>query len=144
MKREILFRAKLPIAGEWIYGTPIYRPGDQFLERGIAGIIRVTDDRQLSYSDVLLETIGQFIGLKDALGIRIYDGDVVNDILDNRTRVVKWSDINASFYLSSTTKGKSYYKEFTQCGQHQSDDVVCIDSIKVIGNIYDNPELLTL
>lgn len=79
----------------------------------------------------------QFTGLVDKKGEDIYEGDIVADD-DGKTRQVKWHSMNAQFYLSNDRR----YKEFNQCGQSQSDGPVMCDTIEVIGNIYETPNLI--
>ncbi|MDS3874868.1 YopX family protein [Staphylococcus hominis] len=70
----------------------------------------------------------QSTGLKDKNGTEIYEGDIVKNIYDE-IYVVKWFD--AAFYLEEKYNGGFDYHEL-----HFEDNK------KVIGNIYENPELL--
>lgn len=70
----------------------------------------------------------QSTGLKDKNGVEIYEGDIVKNIYDE-IYVVKWFD--AGFHLEEKYNGGFDYSEL-----HFGDNK------KVIGNIYENPELL--
>ena len=72
---------------------------------------------------VIPETVGQFTGLKDIEGKEIYEGDIILGY--NNPHVVTFAD--GAFYL--TAKNSSVRLSRT-CG-----------ALKIIGNIYDNPEL---
>lgn len=73
----------------------------------------------------------QFTGLHDKNGREIYEGDVVKNTQWNRSRVVEWKNgYNFSgFIISGFPIGHGYSKESLQ--------------LEVIGNIYENPDLLT-
>ncbi|WP_053091733.1 YopX family protein [Staphylococcus epidermidis] len=70
----------------------------------------------------------QSTGLKDITGDEIYEGDIVKNIYDE-IYVVKWLD--AGFYLEEKYDGGFDYSEL-----HFGDNK------EIVGNIYENPELL--
>lgn len=77
-------------------------------------------------------TMMQFTGLLDCKGKEIYEGDIVEipyqtDDIECIQRVVFWDDARACF---STAQEEDDYDDLMDKG------------IKVIGNIYENPELL--
>lgn len=74
-----------------------------------------------------LNNLIQCSGLKDKNGKLIYEGDIVKDlIIPEIFYIVKW--FNSGFYLESTISGS--FLKFNDTQQ------------EVIGNIYENPELL--
>ena len=122
--REILFRGKRLDNDEWVYGL-LCRVGDTY-----ANIRRM--DTAVLYS-VLTNTIGQYTGLTDKNGKKIFEGDIV----EFRTSLKKYY---AKVYYK---KGmwSLYIKGFND--RYMLSVAVENDySVKVIGNIYDNPELL--
>jgi len=73
-------------------------------------------------------TLMQYTGLKDANGVEIYEGDVV-DFYGVNCEVI-WAESDASFFVESPDKS------LCESGQEFS------ENCEVIGNIYQNPELL--
>ena len=72
-------------------------------------------------------TLMQCTGLKDKNGKLIYEGDIVKDLIMSEIfYIVKW--FNSGFYLESTISGS--FLKFDDAQQ------------EVIGNVYENPELL--
>lgn len=92
--------------------------------------VEVTDHTTFSHSCTSMESfeLMQSTGLKDKNGTEIYEGDIVKNIYDE-IYVVKWFD--AGFHLEEKYNGGFDYHEL-----HFEDNK------KVIGNIYENPELL--
>ena len=125
MNREIKFRGKTE-SNQFIFGDLIqYENGDAAIfEKKITGY--GYEATQISNrTKVDKGTIGQFTGLRDKNGNEIYEGDIIRNESCKGIVVYK----NGAFVLDL---GKS-------CGCIY---LFCLDSLLVVGNIYDNPELL--
>ena len=111
--REILFRGKRVDNGEWVYGT--------LIQRNICGDVW----------EVIPETGGQYTGLDDKNGVKIFEGDILKDSL-GWVCLVKWDDSNGRFL--------GYHKK------PRGDTYVCYvgrePAQEIIGNIHDNPKLM--
>ena len=133
--RDILFRGKRTDNGEWVYGL-LCRVGDTY-----ANIRRM--DTAVLYS-VLTNTIGQFTGLTDKNGRKIFEGDILEGIrYGNEERAeVLWIDKAASWGIrySFREKNESGYTSWLNSAWFRS--INDARAPVVIGNIHDNPELL--
>lgn len=126
--REIEFRAKRDKeyckTQDWTYGVPfIAFDGDCIFKTDCSEWV------------VMPETVGQYTGLKDKNGTKIFEGDIIHTYHGNGKIV--YSQQYALFgyiMIEKDNTEKEYDYRFT--------DVVIEDGIEVIGNIYDNPELL--
>ena len=159
--REILFRAKRADNGRWIEGYYMYHlnrmpspVGDGIKPEDEEHIILYDNfadwnmPREITYAPVYKTTVGQYIGMRDRTGKRIFEDDVVKiavthfegygtrcvtgamkyDSAGNLGVVIEyidnipvWSDILYELNLSGDIEDYSF---------------------EVLGNIHDNPELL--
>ena len=129
--RDILFRGKRTDNGEWVYGL-LCRVGDTY-----ANIRRM--DTAVLYS-VLTNTIGQFTGLTDKNGRKIFEGDIIH---------LEYSQVFfGGVYFGEYTAEVSYKEGcFITDGTNNGDEIETPlsgfdnDEVEIIGNIHDNPEL---
>ena len=127
--REILFRGKKIDGGEWIKGF--------YAENG-HGSSNIQPKGKFLACLVKPETVGQFTGLLDKNGNKIFEGDIVRRFNSKEQEVmrytVKWNTDCCMFVLMS---------EYTYLGEYDSDFTVFYgQDLEVVGNIHDNPELL--
>ena len=124
--QEIIFRGK-SIAHhgkkeEWVYG--FY---SNF--KGVNGRTHyISDDNGRSVA-VRPETIGQFTGLIDAYGTRIFEGDIISS--ETVKHKIVWNNEWAKFQAIS---GSVYASSLNQ-------EWIDMHGKEVVGNIYDNPEI---
>lgn len=132
--REILFRGKRDDTGEWIEGD--LRQDKDIGASYISGWNYYADcaglEREPFEHEVIPESVGQYTGLTDKNGTKIFEGDIVrwtDSAGTTNNFVVIWDNHKAMFYLHSC----GYSVDLCDC---------CAKELTVIGNTYDNPELL--
>ena len=135
--RTIKFRA-MRNNGKWVIGNYVHHFISYFdtIERHSIFLSKSENDNGGHWvEDIITKTIGQFTGLYDKDGKRIYEGDILKWKADNRIYAVifKWG----MFYASVEVCNKDIYGGFplhTLAGDEKD--------VEIVGNIYDNPELL--
>ena len=129
--REILFRGKRIDNGEWVEGYLYITHNGEY---EIGSYSKELNIERFTHC-VIPETVGQYTGLKDKNGKRIFEGDIVycKSRLDNANMVIIFECGQFRMVLS-----ENYRSYQTNSGFY---DINCFDK-EVIGNIYDNPELL--
>ena len=128
--REILFRGRRR-NGEWIEGNYIFWNKKHCIYDGI-------------YYEVLPETIGQYTGLCDKNGKKVFEGDIFKPF-DDEIIVVAWIDYYSTLGFlcrvehTETKRGKEITESYDGWA------MLCdfeLSNLEIIGNIHDNPELL--
>lgn len=136
MKREIEFRGRTA-KGEWVYGDLVRIPnGDSF----DCYIISDFDERDTFYDlwkyaiRVIPETVGQYIGVTDKNGKKVYEGDVVKVYYFNNEYVGKvvFNERTCGFEFWYKTVVGAYGEKAT----HKM-NFAQFDKCEVIGNIFD-------
>lgn len=92
------------------------------------------------------ETVGQYTGLTDRNGKEIYEGDILtsehypfqDEGKYNYHGVIEWIDEEASFYMTKRLANK----EKRGISDGISQPIESIEEFEVIGNCWDNPDLL--
>ena len=140
--REILFRGKRCDNGEWVQGFLLKECNYATCSWNLA--IEYKTDRfgKFAYdvAEFATETVGQFTGLTDKNGTKIFEGDVVRVCLDPEICIgdVIWDNEIASYNIPFNN-GKCVLPLDIFIAKNKVGDKVWIE---VIGNIHDNPELL--
>lgn len=122
--REILFRGKTVDNGEWIYGD--YSAPFAFYPANI-----FKQDGEFEGVAVVPETVGQYTGLTDKNGMRIFEGDLIRSTETGETAIVQWFSEHSAFMIWCKTSNQVGF--LYECEK---------SIIEVIGNIHDNPELI--
>lgn len=133
--REILFRAKRKDNGEWVYGCYVCQDGDDYIF-----FTNSITDYDFDYVLIHKETLGQYTGLTDKNGNKIFEDDIVlfedesphnyeyHDDAEMRCGVMEYDD--GQFYLSNRIVVTM--------------DILIYDGEldgEVIGNVFDNADL---
>lgn len=122
---RIKCRAKDKFTDRWVYGFPRKTPlGNWVIYNG---------ERRYC---IIPETLGQYTGLRDKNGKEIYEGDILSTDLAKSVCEVIFR--NGCFVLRLNDGGEDFYDILSPL----EDDVTQTKYHSVVGNIFDNPNLL--
>lgn len=134
--REIEFRGK-EIYGnnEWAFGTGIVRVQEDTYDTKKWEIVQKVNYDELDYfipayetKKIDINTLGQYTGLKDKNGKKIYEEDIIKALFYGKEVIGKIEFLNGAFTLTNSAVSDN--------------QVFIFEELEVIGNIYDNPEVL--
>lgn len=126
MNREILFRGKDLETGKWLYGSFVNTPNFTY----------ISTNGEAFPAKVEPKTVGQYTGLTDMNGTKIFEGDIIQSYHHREpmgVASVYW--FGASFWCKLLSGS-----QFDCCDTLDEWDCEC--GLEIIGNVYDNPELL--
>ena len=130
--REIKFRGRSKLTGKWAYGYYSVRASEHFISF-------MNNNHQWQDVEVIPKTVGQFTNLPDKNGKEIYEGDIIrwhNFYPEPEDYfVVKWLDFRGAYSLF---RQNHFMSHLPYADLHEMNK----KNYEVIGNIYENPELL--
>ena len=141
--RDIIFRGKRIDNGEWVEGylyehepalggiaseNDVPEPSKWFIAR--TGFADWNMPRPVEFVEIDPSTVGQYTGMKDKNGKKVFEGDIVRKTNEGRHPEIFIANIRTCFY----TIEEVYYSPF----EHFTESC----EYEIIGNIHDNPELL--
>ena len=124
--REVIFRGKRTDNGKWVKG---YLYITHIGSHEIGSYDAEINIERFTF-DVIPETVGQYTGLTDKNGKRIFEGDIVS-LVKHDSLIYKVVYVPCRYELVNS-KGVNCFVL----------DIYKSENIEVIGNIHDNPELL--
>lgn len=138
--REIIFRGKKTDDDEWVYG---YLTFEDKYDNGEKIPYITPIDKDYLLCEVYENTIGEYSGLTDCKGNKIFEGDIVKSFLDDKHDpafgVIKYGRYTDADSLSDYLGW--YIKDHSYCYSIFAAEPYGI-KLEVVENIYDNPELL--
>ena len=140
--REILFRGKRIDNGEWVFGDLIREPWGYCIQ-----VVTGSGNEYIRKKYAITEeTVGQYTGLKDKNGERIFEGDMIKPFDDEVDKMVV--EFHYGQFLLCLYGERGYLAEY---GWEEEGNYGCFESeplssygddIEIIGNIHDNPEFM--
>lgn len=118
--REILFRGKRTDNSKWVDGYL------RFVYVDVPQKASIYSPKYVRSFDVISETVGQYTGLTDKNGVKIFEGDIIQNIANGFFGIVRWYDEHAAFVIHGINDNKTYWlfdNDFSK--------------VRIVDNIYD-------
>lgn len=146
MAREILFKAKRIDNGEWVEGYYVYKKYFRITKEGVPkyeGYKHFIHNDMYGFMLVDESTICQYTGLTDNNGNKIWENDIVKYHFGEEVAPIRFGEYQSCFD-SAKTAHIGFYVDWNNNKALRKDLGYWVNMIdcNVIGNIFDNPELL--
>jgi len=134
--REILFRGKSTVVGKWVEGSLLTTNST------MGKLFWIVDNSGVEFG-IRAKTIGQYTGKTDKNGKNVFTDDIITCGFDNLRGIVRFGeysnptaeDYHIGFYIE-------WEEEYRDNLRKDLGYWVRLENFKVIGNIYDSPELM--
>jgi uncharacterized phage protein (TIGR01671 family) len=123
--KEIEFRGINKETGKWIYGDLLRNDAGDFAVMQPFGINRYNE---CSDNEIYPETLCQFTGMVDGGGNKIYENDILREKKTGKVVLIEWNGIEYGYRYAKNPFGYVFPNH--------------TENFEVIGNKWDNPELL--
>ena len=134
--REMLFRGKSS-SGEWLYGDLLTDEGKYYIvaHDGWSTFFPKSGTAEIYMNEVIPESVGQYIGLDDMNGNKIFEGDIVEQIFDKDD--VHWYEIG--FYEGSFVYREIIYNGNDLCWDSVFDNEAPLlnNKVQIVTNMFD-------
>lgn len=137
MMREITFRGKTVDRDKWVYGSLIALDNDCcFIVPRIdrASTLSKLDLMRLEMEAVSPGSIGQYTGVKDKNGVRVFEGDIVRTQFGRLVRI-EYRTLEGFVGFDMTAIEWKHERPFSSTAWRS-------ENIEVVGNIHDNAEMV--
>lgn len=140
--RDILFRGKRVDNQDWVYGNLVLNKSDGLL---INVYIENTDINEFRQWEVIPKTVGQFTGLTDKNGTKIFEWDILDlgqTVNGCNLFSVEWDKNRYGWNIRYHVKMNNPRLYEYSVESFFAIDEMTGEGVEIIGNIHDNPDLL--
>lgn len=145
MEKRHLFKAQRVDNGEWVQGVLLDGESHCLVGQEIKFSPYIEHECKIVGYEVDRDTICQCTGLKDKNGKLIWENDIVKDLFSDACAQIKYGSYQSCFD-STKTEHVGFYVDWSgkYTKRYRKDLGYWIHMVdeEVIGNIFDNPELL--
>ncbi len=133
--RHIKFRGRGLKSGLWVSGCYMGS------EKIVSSIVFTDDDDKVQQVEIDEETLGQLTGMTDSHGAALYDGDILEVMVDGDKDSVFYHEVEFSSVCGGYVIDVEDYCDFYKTTVPWAGDM-CYFEYKLVGNIHDTPGLM--
>jgi len=135
--REIILRGKRVDNGEWVEGEIIFKIMEGVRDENPSMHCRIPNEMFGQFIDVIPETVGQFTGLLDKNGKRIFEGDILLGMEEGNGETTAWEQVR--YKIEFNPKSTAFVGVETGADNWDIEISDINTYYEIIGSIHDNP-----